>query len=60
MKIKTIVPLGAWVTLVYEVMSALDGDREIQNFLPVFSEVIIWSETDEGVDDLIDKMANKE
>ena len=48
------------ISLVYEVLSALDGDREIQNFLPVFSEVIIWSETDEGVDDLIDKMANKE
>ena len=48
------------MTLVYEVMSALDGDKEIQNFLPVFSKVIIWSETDEGVDDLIDKMANKE
>ena len=43
----------------YEVLSALDGD-EVQNFLPVFSEVIIWGATDEGLDSLIDKMTNKE
>ena len=48
------------ISLVYEVLSALHGDEEIQNFLPVFSEVIIWGATDEGVDELIDKMANKE
>ena len=39
----------------YEVLSALDG-TEVQNFLPVFSEVIIWGTTDEGLDGLIDKM----
>ena len=47
------------INLVYEVLSALDGD-EVQNFLPVFSEVIIWGATDEGLDGLIDKMTNKE
>ena len=47
------------INLVYEVLSALDGD-EVQNFLPVFSEVIIWGATDEGLDSLIDKMTNKE
>ena len=44
----------------YEVLSALEGEKETSNFLPIFSEVIIWGATDEGVDDLIDKMANKE
>ena len=48
------------ISLVYEVLSALDGDEEANNFLPVFSEVIIWGATDEGVDDLIDKMASKD
>ena len=43
------------ISLVYEVLSALEGDREIQNFLPIFTEVIIWGATDEGVDDLIEK-----
>ena len=47
------------INLVYEVLSALDGE-EVQNFLPVFSEVIIWGATDEGLDSLIEKMTNKD
>ena len=43
------------ISLVYEVLSALEGDREVQNFLPIFTEVIIWGATDEGIDDLVEK-----
>ena len=38
-----------------KVMQALPED-EIDQFLPVFSEVIVWGATDEGITDLVDKL----
>lgn len=33
------------------------ADNEIDKFLPVFSEVLVWSATEEeGVDDLVSKV----